>query len=130
MYKLLFIILLLFSSEYLVLSLKCYRSPIPYFLSYSITIDNLFTIIWLRNPENSIIVFGYDSISNKINNILNDSILANVQYEKEGEILNIRLSHYIYFNCQSTNKCNHGTNIKINCNKRIFSIFNSIKFII
>lgn len=64
-------------SEYSVFSLTCYINPLPYILNFSVTVDNnklidisgecIFTIIWLRNPESSMIIFGYNQILNKNN---------------------------------------------------------------
>ncbi|CAF3612363.1 unnamed protein product, partial [Rotaria sp. Silwood2] len=70
-----------------------------------------FTIIWLRNPESSMIIFGYDSISNE-NKSSSDSILASVQYQLEGDELDKRLSHDVQYVCKSSDECNSGTNLK------------------
>ncbi|CAF0733947.1 unnamed protein product [Adineta steineri] len=120
-------ILLLSSSYSLVYSLKCYISLVPTILNYSVTSDTLpsfdnnklidvsgectLTIIWLRNPSNTEIIFGYNSITNK-NNFLIDSLLANVQYQLEGDELTKRLSRDIQYKCQSSNECNNGTVLK------------------
>ncbi|CAM2707435.1 unnamed protein product [Rotaria socialis] len=126
-HKLLLFVLLLFSSQRFVFSLECYISVIPFVLNYSVTIDTLpsfdnctlvdvtgectFTIIWLRNPEASFIIFGYNTIVNG-SSFSSDSILASVQYELEGDEFAKRLSHDVQYTCQSSDECNSGTNLK------------------
>ncbi|CAF3794393.1 unnamed protein product [Rotaria sp. Silwood1] len=126
-HKFLLFVLLLFSSPCFVFSLQCYISVIPFVLNYSVTADTLpsfdncslvdtsgectFTIIWLRNPISSMIIFGYDSISNE-NISSSDSILASVQYQLEGDELNKRLSHDVQYICKSFDGCNNGINLK------------------
>ena len=94
-------------------------------LNVSLTIDNIpsfdenhlidqadqctFTIMWLRNPPNSIIVFGFNERSNEEKSSI-DSIRLGVQYQIEGEDLLKRLSHKIEYKCQLTDGCNNGDN--------------------
>ena len=69
------------------------------------------TILWLRNPESTFIVLGYNSRSNK-DSLSSDSIVASVQYQLEGEELDRRLSHNVQYRCQSVDACNNRTNMK------------------
>lgn len=128
MHKLFLVILLLFSSRYSVLSLKCYINPLPFSLNYSVTFDTLpsfsnntlidtsgectFTIIWLRNPEDSMIIFGYNDVILNENSSSSDLILASVEYQLEGDEYVKRLSHDVQLKCRSSDGCNNGINLK------------------
>ena len=110
-----------------ILSLKCSISLIPIKMNTSLTIDNIpsfenntsidqanectFSIMWLRNPSSTTIIFGFNEILNENENLI-DSIKSSVRYQLEGEVLFKHLSHQIEYKCQSNDECNNGQNFE------------------